>query len=687
MTHPKYRPDIDGLRAIAVLAVVGFHAFPLHVKAGFIGVDIFFVISGFLISSIIVRSLERDNFSFVDFYSRRIKRIFPALLLVLTACFIFGWFTLLANEYRQLGKHIVGGSGFISNLVLWRESGYFDSSADTKPLLHLWSLGIEEQFYIVWPLLLWIVWKTRFNILLTTIVVAIVSFSLNIVYVENHPIATFYSPVTRVWELMAGSILAQIKLCKEDTSLIPEFRFMKRLCQLLPGVISDLSPQMLSNACSTLGSILIVTAFFTISKDIFFPGWWAVLPILGTVLIISAGPTAWINRVVLSSRIFVWFGLISFPLYLWHWPLLSFPYIFYEGSPPAYGTRITAIFMAIVLAYLTYKLVENPVRLGNRGNTKTILSIGLMIFVGFLGYIAYSQNGLGFRNVALKNVETIPFNLESNPRTNCIKGIATQFGGGASQMFRKESPTCTAYLAPDSSKTILMWGDSTVGAWLPVFLDISKEKNYSVIVIMYPSCPALIGARSTSFPFPDSHTYCSDGKTQEQVIEWIKFVEPELIVHMNAWNSYSPVSNRRFITDNSDQNATSDTTQRTILNSTPRTFSELEKISKLLVFKSWPYLNSPPIYNIDRGFFGKSDVRQVLVTSEEFENESSFINKVFEQIDLPNTVFFNPAEKICHDKCVHRLGRTMMYHDAYHITPQGSYIYRNEIIGLFETLF
>jgi peptidoglycan/LPS O-acetylase OafA/YrhL len=153
--HQQYRPDIDGLRALAVLAVLLFHAFPEFVPGGFIGVDVFFVISGFLISTIIFKALENNIFSFVDFYSRRIKRIFPALILVLVFCFIFGWFTLLAHEYMQLGKHISSGAGFISNLVLWNEAGYFDNDAITKPLLHLWSLGLEEQFYIVWPLLLW----------------------------------------------------------------------------------------------------------------------------------------------------------------------------------------------------------------------------------------------------------------------------------------------------------------------------------------------------------------------------------------------------------------------------------------------------------------------------------------------------------------------------------------------------
>jgi peptidoglycan/LPS O-acetylase OafA/YrhL len=177
LTHPKYRSDIDGLRAIAVLSVVGFHAFPNWIKGGFIGVDIFFVISGYLISTIIFGNLESRRFSYAEFYARRIKRIFPALILVLVSSFALGWYVLFAHQYQQLGKHIASSAGFVSNIVLWFESGYFDNDAKTKPLLHLWSLGIEEQFYIVWPLLLGLVWKRKWSFLTLTLFIASASFA------------------------------------------------------------------------------------------------------------------------------------------------------------------------------------------------------------------------------------------------------------------------------------------------------------------------------------------------------------------------------------------------------------------------------------------------------------------------------------------------------------------------------
>lgn len=394
LTHPKYRPDIDGLRAIAILPVVGFHAFPNWVKGGFIGVDIFFVISGFLISTIIIGNLERNSFSLVEFYSRRIRRIFPALLLVLIASFAFGWFTLLADEYKHLGKHIAGGAGFVSNFVLWNESGYFDKSSETKPMLHLWSLGIEEQFYIVWPLLLWFAWKQRLNLLTITIAVAAISFALNIGKIDKDAIAVFYSPQTRFWELLAGSVLAYITLHNTFA------KFKHNLDMWLSAIVYAQAPEAngntLRNIQSLVGVVLIAAGFLVITKEQAFQGWWAVLPTAGAVLIISAGVQAWLNRAILSNHVLVWFGLISFPLYLWHWPLLSFARII-ESRTPAYEVRIAAVLISIVLAWLTYRLIEKPIRFGKHNKEKTITLLGLMVIVGYTGYNCYKQEGLVFR--------------------------------------------------------------------------------------------------------------------------------------------------------------------------------------------------------------------------------------------------------------------------------------------------
>lgn len=368
--HPKYRPDIDGLRALAVLAVVAFHAFPSRLKGGFIGVDIFFVISGYLISTIIFGNLDKGTFSFADFYARRVKRIFPALILVLLACLAFGWFVLLADEFQQLGKHIAGGAAFVSNLVLSNESGYFDNASDSKPLLHLWSLSIEEQFYFFWPLLLWLAHKKRFNLFIVGLLIASVSFCLNIYLIRSDPTATFYYPQTRFWEMMAGSMLAWVTLYR-------------------PGLSASGWSKYLVNAVSVLALSLIIYGFWHLDTHVGFPGKWALLPVTGAFLLIFAGPSALVNRTLLSNRLVIWFGLISYPLYLWHWPILSFGRIITNGPPP-FLFKLFAILISILLAWLTVEFIEKPFRYGHQ---KVKLKIAfLCASVALLGAIGIAVN-------------------------------------------------------------------------------------------------------------------------------------------------------------------------------------------------------------------------------------------------------------------------------------------------------
>ena len=209
-TAHHYRQEIDGLRAIAVALVLVFHAFPESLPGGFVGVDVFFVISGYLISGLIFADLQQGRFSFADFYARRIRRIFPALIPVLAASSLLGWFLLLPDELAQLGRHVAGGAGFISNFILLGEAGYFDSEADLKPLLHLRSLGIEEQFYIIWPLLLFAAWKKRWAPLSLILLLPTGSFTLDIERVHNQATSTYFLPFTRFWELMIGCALAYV---------------------------------------------------------------------------------------------------------------------------------------------------------------------------------------------------------------------------------------------------------------------------------------------------------------------------------------------------------------------------------------------------------------------------------------------------------------------------------------------
>ena len=391
----KYRPDIDGLRAVAVLAVVLFHAFPELVPGGFIGVDIFFVISGFLISTILFESLSAGSFSFINFYSRRIRRIFPALITILLVSLALGWCILVAREYQQLGKHVFGGASFLSNFVLWKESGYFDNTSDTKPLLHLWSLGIEEQFYIFWPLILWAVWWVKSRLaqphlwLWVVGVIAIGSFWLNIDEIKLDRVVAFYSPITRFWELLIGALLAYFVL------------YTSKFFKLIP-----------PNWLSWVGVALILLGISFINKESLFPGYWALLPTLGAACLIGAGSHGgmpWFNQQVLSNRILVWFGLISFPLYLWHWPLLSLARILNSEVTP-FLTRCIIVVLAILLSWLTYQYIEKPFRYGSKGKLKTIILIGLIIAIAGAGINIKLREGLPFRIANKINIDPLSGN-------------------------------------------------------------------------------------------------------------------------------------------------------------------------------------------------------------------------------------------------------------------------------------
>ena len=393
LTHPNYRPDIDGLRAIAVLAVVGFHAFPGLIRGGFIGVDVFFVISGFLISSILFSSLETGRFSFFNFYAHRARRIFPALALVMASCLIFGWFALLPTEYLELGREVVAGSAFAANILFWRDAGgYFDVAGELKPLLHLWSLGVEEQFYIVWPVLLWFVWKKRFNALTVTLMITVVSLIYALIAVKSNLMAAFYSPASRTWELLLGALLAYWNLHQPNWLQQTRLRADAVLGRIVYTHKPETDGRTLRDAKALLGLILIIVGIFIISKERRFPGGWALMPTIGAFLLLAAGPNAWANRKFLSHKILIWVGLISYPLYLWHWPLLSFARIM-EGETPSRSIRLAAVALSFVLAWLTYRLIERPMRWGKGLTAKAIGLSAVTMLVGATGFAIYYKQG------------------------------------------------------------------------------------------------------------------------------------------------------------------------------------------------------------------------------------------------------------------------------------------------------
>jgi len=452
-----YRADVDGLRGIAILAVVAYHGFPSWLGGGFIGVDVFFVISGFLITGIIADGLERQRFGFGHFYARRIRRLFPALAIVLAACLVIGWFELLPPELVQLGRHVLGGAGFVANLVLWSEAWYFDSAEAAKPLLHLWSLGIEEQFYLFWPLTLVILWRfARRHVILATALIAMASRAWCLSLVPDHRDAAFYSPASRMWELLAGAMLALRPL-----------------------------PVLRGNLSSLGGAALIVGSALMLEPSAWFPGWRALLPVGGAVLILAAGPQAVVNKAVLSRRPIVWLGLISYPLYLWHWPLLSFAYI--DGHDQSEtGLRAGLLALSVVLAWATWRLVETPIRSGGVSAAKVAGLSATMIGIAAIAWLGVTHRGYPGRfdfPPAIARLASGDYAHEAGARW----GTCWLDGNAPPDAFAADCSTPTR----PAAESVVLWGDSYAARLhpaLPMALQFTRTSCPPLLMVSNPAC-------------------------------------------------------------------------------------------------------------------------------------------------------------------------------------------------------
>ncbi len=441
--HSGYRPDVDGLRAIAVLAVVAFHVSPTTVTGGFVGVDVFFVISGFLISSILIKGLDAGTFSYTDFYIRRIRRIFPALIIVFLFVLLAGWLLLLPGEYTQLGKHVAAGSLFVSNFALWTEAGYFDTESAQKPLLHLWSLGVEEQFYIVWPLLLALLWRIGRCRLRCVLAAGVASLMLCWFMAGSDPTAAFYLPLARFWELLVGAALA-----------IGTIRYAAA-ARTNGGsgstAVRVLTSAPVANACALIGLALVLLAIVGVDSRSAFPWLRAAAPTLGTAMIIGAGPNAYVNRFVLAHKAVVFVGLISYPLYLWHWPLLSMLGIVLP--PPGTGAyKIAAVLVAFALATATYLFIEKPVRRPPYVRVRWLIAGSSACLLAAIAVVATS----GFAD------ERGPWNLhaaDSPSRSELQTPTCAMIYGAAFQprLFRERDFCVKGHAGPDD---VVVVGDS-----------------------------------------------------------------------------------------------------------------------------------------------------------------------------------------------------------------------------------
>lgn len=453
----KYRPDIDGLRAIAILSVILFHAFPSSFPGGFIGVDIFFVISGFLISSIIVSDLNANKFSFLTFYKRRIRRIFPALITVMLSTMIFGYFSLLPDEFRAIGKHVMGGGTFSSNFVLLFEAGYFSINSTLKPLLHLWSLGIEEQFYIFFPFILYVCFRHKFRIPYLILLLACASFLFNLSIFTSEKMWDFYLPFSRVWELMAGAVLSTCMHGNNVQTLFiqADAKFAKNCSRGTTGN----NGHGLGLLLTILGFSVLILGFTSITQQDAYPGYKAVLPVLGCLLLIAAGPHSALNKLVLSNRCMVFIGLISYPLYLWHWPLFAFNNII-RGNYDDLGSRLLLLLLAFVLAILTFLFIEKPLRFGKTRFIELKL-VTALVFTTVLGLIVFLADGMPDRQAV----------AECRQFTNELQWVKTTY---------LRDPVINGSYKPADELSI-PWGDHGKAGWYQyMYKDSGSDVTYAI---------------------------------------------------------------------------------------------------------------------------------------------------------------------------------------------------------------
>ena len=461
----RYRKEIDGLRALAVLAVMFFHANFSWASGGFVGVDIFFVISGYLITQIIVTQIQAGTFSLTQFYERRARRILPALFVMLLLCLPLAWLIIInPADFKDFCKSLLAVALSVSNILFWKESGYFDSSTALKPLLHTWSLAVEEQYYLIFPFFMFVVWKAGAkNIVWLTLILGLMSLAFAQWSSIHQPVFNFYWLPSRMWELLAGAVIPII------------FAGFPRLK-------SSLQPRS-DNVAQTLGLLgiaLIISSMLMMNEHLLWPSFWTLIPVLGTVLILLFASSATLAGQILSARPLVAIGLISYSTYLWHQPVLALAR--YQFDNLTLMHRLSMVLAALILGGLSWKFIETPFRDKNRFTTKQIFvsAFVLILFFVSVGLAGYFKSGFLYRLPA-----------KAEPVFAYVMKNFMQDIRGDRCFIQLNLPTdrfaqeCS--LTPASGDSIVLWGDSHAAALYQGF------KKYSGEVMQFTagSCPPI----------------------------------------------------------------------------------------------------------------------------------------------------------------------------------------------------
>lgn len=494
-----YRPEIDGLRAIAVLPVVFFHAGYEYFSGGFVGVDVFFVISGYLITSIILTELQKESFNLLTFYERRARRLLPALFFVVSACIPAAWLVMLPSEMKDFSQSLVAISIFSSNILFYLESSsYFSPSVELKPLLHTWSLAVEEQFYILFPLFLMIFHKkSRSTLLIALLMLIAVSFTYGLFEYSREPMSAFYLAHTRAWELISGSLCA---------------------------VFLNLRRQTGSNFLSILGLFMILVSVGFLDSTTPFPSPFTLLPVFGTMLVILYSSEETLIGKLLSNSALVAIGLASYSIYLWHQPLLAFARLVEFDSEKV---AIPVILTSLLLGFFTRRFIEKPFRDRSIVSKKavfqlSIIGCGLFAFFGAIGHIT---NGFSNRFDLPKEVSD-GFRLPSYTSGYCFDNLDIDLF----VTVRNELPCKLTDHIGD--RKALIFGDSFAGHWDPLFRELSDDFSLDISSVSSSWCFPSMRDEFLSGSSTDSIRHCRTNR------EWLRthYTGFDTIILAGAWH-------------------------------------------------------------------------------------------------------------------------------------------------------
>jgi peptidoglycan/LPS O-acetylase OafA/YrhL len=633
-----YRPEIDGLRAIAVSAVILFHAFPDWITGGFVGVDVFFVISGFLITSILIKQWAKGRFSYRDFYVRRARRILPALCLVLASCLVVGYFALLPEEFSNLGRHMAAAAAFAANLSLWQESGYFAPASEFQPLLHLWSLGIEEQFYLVWPVVLSLAWRRTWNVLPVIAILTLASFVLSVVLTRFDPTAAFYFPLSRFWELGIGCLLAVIKT---------------RAAAVPAGMPARRGTAFTATRWKAYGPItgfaLIAIALFVFDDHTPFPGFAALIPTLGAALVLAGDTPSWFQQRVLASRVAVFLGLISYPLYLWHWPILSFEAILHSGTPqPIY--RVAAVLLSVCLATLTYRYLELPIR-ERRGNLIAIGLVGGAAVIGLFGATIVLRHGLPGRYPPTVAA------MKQGPREDsaCVASVSLQTEFNYCKRTRNDPPE------------ILFLGDSQAqGVYDGATAALGSKR--SMMLLGRGGCPPGLGVSSVDGVYESGHRRRICNQTWTTFVDYVRQVRPAVVVLVG--------DGARFFEPTSDDETrpVPDSNRKAFKRALNLLVTHLEPYSRVAYVSEIPTFETGPSCFLRRIKLPGSPCSHRISLGALVASRALYQQSVREvSAKHPNLLWVDPIPALCEsNSCAQTShGGSVLYSDKMHLSPAG----------------